>query len=320
MTIMINTYFLDNKQEIITGVEPGIPEENSLLWTDMENPDASEIELLYSRFNFHPLAVEDCIKTMQRAKFDDYTDYCFIVMHSIEDSKLSRKIKVRELSIFVGLNYIVTFHHEPVLAVSQISERILKNPQLMSKGVDYILYLIVDAVIDEYFPVLDHLDDMFSISENRLLRSKIEDNLGELFDLKRAVIGMRKILSPHREMINALIRYEGVFIKEEHRVFYLDIYDHIMRMFDFLETYRDLISGSQELYLAVASNKMNEIVKTLTIIATIILPLTLISSIYGMNFRYMPELEWRYGYLWAISLMLATTGGLVYYFRKQKWF
>ncbi|HWI54348.1 MAG TPA: magnesium/cobalt transporter CorA, partial [Desulfobacteria bacterium] len=199
-------------------------------------------------------------------------------------------------------------------------ERIAKNPQLMGKGVDYILYLIVDNVIDEYFPVLDHLDDMFSVSEHKLLKSNMENDLGELFNLKRAVIGMRKILSPHREMINALIRYEGIFIKEENRVFYLDIYDHIMRMFDFLETYRDLISGSQELYLAVASNKMNEIVKTLTIIATIILPLTLISGIYGMNFKYMPELNWRYGYLWAISLMFATTGGLIYYFRKQKWF
>ncbi|MFA5881811.1 MAG: CorA family divalent cation transporter, partial [Eubacteriales bacterium] len=154
----------------------------------------------------------------------------------------------------------------------------------------------------------------------QLLGSPGKADFNELFKLRRRLVDIRKILSPHREMINALIRHEGLFIKEESRVFYLDVYDHLMRIFDFLDTYRDLISGSQEIYLTAVSNKMNEVMKTLTVIATISLPLTLISSIYGMNFQFMPELGWRYGYLWALVLMLATAGGMIYYFRRKNWF
>lgn len=318
---MINTYqYLPEKGEHNFSRSVLPYKDGMVLWTDIESPDDAEIDLLRTHFNFHPLAVEDCIKMQQRSKFDDYGQYFFVVMHSVADLNFKTGLNVTELAIFVGHGYIVTFHHESINPVSVVGDKIKQTPELMGRGVDYILYLIVDSVIDEYFPAMDHIDDKFSVIENKLFGDYRGYNLKDLFNLKRTLVHMRKILTPQREMVNALIRYEGVYIKDENRVFYFDVYDHIMRMFDFLDTYRELISGTQELYLTIVSNKMNEIMKTLTIIATIILPLTLITGVYGMNFRYMPELNWRYGYLWSMLLMTLTTGGFIYYFRKKNWF
>lgn len=318
---MINTYqyiLEKGEQNFSRSILPY--EDGMVLWTDIESPDDKEIDLLRTHFDFHPLSIEDCIKMQQRPKFDDYGQYFFVVMHSVEDHGFKTGLKVKELAIFVGHGYIVTFHHENINSVSLVRDKIKQTPELMARGVDYILYLIVDSVVDEYFPMTDHIDEQFSIIENKMFGNYKGYDLKELFNLKRTLVHMRKILTPQREMVNALIRYEGIYIKDENRLFYFDVYDHIMRLFDFLDTYRELISGSQELYLTIVSNKMNEIMKTLTIIATIILPLTLITGIYGMNFRYMPELNWRYGYLWVMMLMILTTGGFIYYFRKKNWF
>ncbi|PKM47661.1 MAG: magnesium and cobalt transport protein CorA [Firmicutes bacterium HGW-Firmicutes-8] len=318
---MIKTYqFQPDTGLIITASPKKTAQPGGLTWTDIEKPDNQETNVLREVFDFHPLAVEDCINMRQRAKLDDYKDYFFVVLHWAADHSTGSRIEVRELGIFVGHNYIVTFHRDEIGPVSSVRDRIEKTPELLSRGIDYILYLIIDAVIDDYFPILDRVDDDFSSVESQLLGSPGTADFNDLFKLRRALVDIRKILSPHREMINALIRHEGLLIKEENRVFYLDVYDHLMRIFDFLDTYRDLISGSQEIYLTAVSNKMNEVMKTLTVIATIVLPLTLISSIYGMNFRFMPELGWRYGYFWALGLMLVTAGGLVYYFWRKKWF
>jgi len=291
-----------------------------IAWTDIEKPVDQEVGVLGEVFGFHPLAIEDCVSKMQRSKVDDYKDYCFIVAHSLDYDRNTIKLTIQELDIFVGHNYIVTFHWEQIGVLTEVKQRIENNPEIMSHGVDYVLYLILDALIDKCFPILDHIDDKFLQVENKLMREPGKADVNELSRLKRTLVEMRKILSPHRDMINALIRYEGFLITDQNRLFYLDVYDHVMRIFDFLDTYRELISGSLDIYLTVVSNRMNEIMKTLTVIATIVLPLTLISSIYGMNFRYMPELYWRYGYLWAIGLMLATAFGLIYYFRRKKWF
>lgn len=293
--------------------------QGNLVWTDIENPDQQEIKVLEGVFGFHPLAIGDCVKVKQRSKLVDYKDYFFIVLHPVNKDRVPGRFHVDELGIFVGHGYIVTFHWQKVRPVSTVLDSLEKKPELMGRGLDYVLYLLIDAVIDDYFPILDSIDEKFSLIEDRLLQKPDSSDLNDLFQLKRTLVEMRKVLSPHREMVNTLIRYEGVFIKDDNRMFYIDIYDHLMRIFDFLDTYRDLISSSQEIYLTVVSNKMNEVMKTLTVIATITLPLTLISSIYGMNF-HIPELQWKYGYYWALGLMLTTAGSLVYYFRKKNWF
>lgn len=318
---MIKTYRF-NKQSGLEILEEPLKstQDDTFVWTDIENPDEQETRVLAEYYKFHPLAIEDCINTRQRPKIDDYRDYFFIVLHPVSEATAAQKVRVSEIGVFVGRNYIVTFHQDPVRSVTSVWESIEKKPELILRGIDYVLYLITDAVVDEYFPILDNIDERFSGIEARLLDKPAASDLNDLFKLKRILVDLRKILSPHRELVNTLIRYEGVFIRDDNRVFYIDVYDHLMRIFDFLDTYRDLISSSQEIYLTVVSNRMNEVMKTLTVIATITLPLTLISSIYGMNFRHIPELEWRYGYFWALGLMLTTAGALVYYFRKKDWF
>lgn len=318
---MIKTYLFNPETGLVINDKARkISPEDGIFWTDIENPDETELKVLEEVFGFHPLAIEDCIKKKQRAKLDDYRDYFFIVLHPVAGNTTPEKIRINELGIFVGHGYIVTFHWEKVEPVSIVLNSLEKKPELMAKGIDYVLYLIVDGVIDNYFPILDKIDENFSRIEDQLFKKPVNTEMNELFRLKRTLVEMRKVLSPHREMVNALIRYEGVFIKEENRLFYHDIYDHLMRIFDFLDTYRELLSSSQEVYLTVVSNRLNEVMKTLGVIATITLPLTLISSIYGMNFKYIPELDWRFGYLWALGLMATTAGSLVYYFRKKNWF
>lgn len=294
--------------------------EGEILWVDLFNPDQQELSILENDFGFHPLAIEDSVNRMQRSKLDDYCEYLFIVVHAVGKTNLLQGLDAAELAVFFGRNYIVTVRWEPVQALDTVLDRIRKNSALLDRGIDYLLYLILDTVVDEYFPLLDIIDDTFSDAENKLLAAPGPDSLNTLFLMKRRLVDLRKILSPLREMFNILLRFEGIYFKPENRLFYLDVYDHLMRIFDFVETYRDLIGGGLEMYLTVVSNRTNEIMRVLTVISTIVLPLTFISSIYGMNFRYMPELEWRYGYFAVLGLMVVLGAGMIIYFRRKKWF
>lgn len=294
--------------------------DREIVWIDLLNPDRQELAVLEKDFGFHPLAIEDSVNRMQRSKLDDYGEYLFIVVHAAGNTDLLKSLDIAEVAVFCGSNYLVTVRWEKVPALDLVLEHIRRNNALLNRGVDYLLYLILDTVVDEYFPLLDIIDDTFSDIENKLLATPGPDILNTLFLLKRRLVSLRKILSPLREMFNILLRFEGNFFKEENRLFYLDVYDHLMRIFDFVETYRDLIGGGLEMYLTVVSNRTNEVMKILTVIATIVMPLTLISSIYGMNFRYMPELEWRYGYFIVLGFMTLLTIVMVIYFRRKKWF
>lgn len=320
---MIRAYRYKQGRKLTEGIEVSsfLPvKEDEVLWVDLYNPDEHELAILEKDFGFHPLAVEDSVNRMQRSKIDDYGDYLFIVVHAVGKTNLLTGLDAAELALFFSHNYIITIHWEPVQALDIVLDRIRKNNALLDRGTDYLLYLILDTVVDEYFPLLDIIDDTFSETENKLLENPGPESLNTLFLLKRRLVGLRKILSPLREMFNILLRFEGTFFKADNRLFYLDVYDHLMRIFDFVETYRDLIGGGLEMYLSVVSNRTNEVMKILTVIATIVMPLTLISSIYGMNFRYMPELGWRYGYFAVLGLMGVLTAGMVIYFRKKKWF
>ncbi|MFZ5639601.1 MAG: magnesium/cobalt transporter CorA [Bacillota bacterium] len=320
---MINVYHYKQGGGLTENRDPAafLPAmEGEILWVDLFKPDREELRVLEKDFGFHPLAIEDAVKRMQRSKLDDYGDYLFIVVHAVGETDLLKGLNMAELAIFYGRNYIVTVHWEQVRALDEVADRIRKNGALLERGIDYLLYLVLDTVVDDYFPLLDVIDDAFSETENKLLTLPEPDSLFTLFLLRRRLVGLRKILSPFREMFNILLRFEGTYFKNENRLFYLDVYDHLMRIFDFVETYRDLIGGGLEMYLTVMSNRTNEVMKVLTVISTIMLPLTLISSIYGMNFRYMPELTWRYGYFAVLGFMALLAIGMVAYFRRKKWF
>lgn len=291
-----------------------------LVWVDFNSPTEVEIEILKEKFDFHHLAVEDCIHRHQRSKIDEYDKYVFLVLHALEFNERSYELEIKELAVFFGKGFLITYQWEQIHVIERMKELCKKSELLMEKGADFLLYQILDTIVDAYFPIIDKIDARFSEIEMRIFRKPDTSNLNELFKVKRELLNMRKILSPQRELYSALVRHEFPYIHDQNRLYFVDINDHLLRVFDFLDTYRDLVSTASEAQLTVISNRMNEIMKTLTVIATIMLPLTVITGIYGMNFKYIPELEYKYGYFVVLGAMLAVTGAMMYYFRRKNWF
>jgi len=292
-----------------------------ILWVDIEQPNEEEINILRDVFNFHPLAIEDCINSKQRPKVDQYKDFYFIIMHALgkhEDTRVN-VVNISELNIFLGDCYIVTFRKKKIEFIEPVYRRYEKAPSLFEKGIDFVFYSLIDELVDEYFPLLDSMGSALEKLEEMAFKDPNPKTQNELFRLKNNIFRLRKILSPQREVLNIILRHDFGFVKEENRVYFMDVYDHLVRLFDLVDTYHDIISGALEAYLSSLSNKLNEIMKVLTIITTIMMPLSLIAGIYGMNFQYMPELKWKFGYLWALGLMAFVVIVMLIYFKKKKW-
>jgi len=287
-----------------------------LFWLDLASPGDDEVSLLKESFCFHPLAIEDCLYRLQRPKIDEYDNYFFMVMHVFpgHDPK-----EPAEFDVFISNNFVVTFHWKPLSFIDSLVERFTKNPVVFEKGVDFLLYSIADTVVDEYFPMLDDMEDRLSEIEETTFRHPDRHLPSRIFKIKREILNLRKTISAQREVFNLIIRHDFPYIREESRLFFMDLYDHIFRLFDTADMFFERASGALESYLTVVSNLTNEIMKVLTIFTAVLMPLTLIAGIYGMNFTFMPELSWRLGYPFALALMGITAGTLLLFFRKKKW-
>ncbi|MCX7919258.1 MAG: magnesium/cobalt transporter CorA [bacterium] len=293
---------------------------DSVLWLDLEAPDDMEIDILVQEFDFHPLSIEDCIFPQNRPKLEEFPNYCFIVFHSISyDPEPNKGLSFAELDIFIGKNFIVTVHDEPLRNITTTKARCKEKQDVMKKGPDYLLHLLLDSMVDSYFPIIDQMDEQIDKIEDLVFTSPTTQLLNQIFTLKRNLIAFRKTINPQREIINLLTRRDFPFIQTTTLVYFRDVYDHLFRMVDTIDTYREIISSALEAYLSVTSNQLNSIMKTLTIIATIMMPLTLISSIYGMNFEFFPELKWKYGYPMVLTVMAIIALGMLYYFHRKKW-
>lgn len=289
------------------------------IWIDLEKPEESEIDILRDVFNFHPLAIEDCLHKRQRPKVDNYKDYYFIVLNEFTGGNINKNFTYTQLYIFLGENYIITIHWNKLKAINDTMERIMNGPRIFERGIDFILYNIFDTLVDDYFPLADSIGDKIDVIEENILKNPGKQVQNEILVLKRNILKLRKVLSPQREVLNILLRHDFTLIKEENRLYYMDVYDHMLRIYDLLDTYIDLLASTMDLYMSQISNKMNEIMKVLTIITTILMPLSLITGIYGMNFKFMPELEARYGYYATLALMVIVAGVGIIYFKKKKW-
>lgn len=286
-------------------------------WLDLSSVGDEEIEKLRDIYGFHPLALQDCRDMSQRAKVKEYDGFCFMVMPAVRAN--SHRASVVEVDFFLGPTYLVTVHREPSAVIDRLHALEGRNAESLRRGTDFLLYQVLDGLVDDYFPALDHLDTRIGFAEREIFEGGGPRVLDSLLRLKREVLYLRRLLGPLREAVSALVRRDFPFIRQECRLYFQDVYDHMMRLFEMVDTQRELISSAMEAHLSNVSNRLNEVMKVLTIIATIMMPLTVITGFYGMNFRNMPELGWRFGPIWALGLMSAVAVIMLAYFRRRGW-
>lgn len=290
-------------------------------WINVDGLDRVDIiGKLGSYFNIHPLTLEDVLNTRQRPKTEDYDSYIYSVLKMILLDKENKEITVDQVSIIIGPNYVLSFQEREGDVFDMVRER-FKNPasRLRKSGVDYLAYGLIDAVIDNYFLILEHFGDKIEYLEEGLVLHPRPETLKTIQKYKRDMITLRKSIWPLRELINGLQRVESDLIKETTRVYLRDVYDHTIQVIDTVEDFRDILSSMVDIYLSSISFRMNEVMEVLTVIATIFIPLTFISGVYGMNFKYMPELNWRWGYPTVMFAMILLAVSMFIYFKKRKW-
>jgi len=271
-------------------------------------------------FDVHPLVLEDILNTNQRPKMEDYGKYLFLVLKMMMYKPKTGKIDIEQVSIIFGKNFIVSFQEKEGDVFDLIRTRIRnKKGMIREQGEDYLLYALIDALVDNYFVVLEQIGEKIEVLEKEVLTNPSSSIMNNVHSLKRELISLRKSVWPLREVINNLQRVESRIISKATKIYFRDVYDHTVQVIDAVETFRDMSSGLVDLYLSSVSNKMNEIMKVLTIFAAIFIPLTFVAGIYGMNFEFMPELKWRYGYFMVWGVIALITLGLIAYFRKKKW-
>jgi len=278
------------------------------------------IEKIGKHFVLHPLIREDIVNTEQRPKMEDFGPYIYTVLKMLIFDEEENEIKIEQVSLILGENFVLSFQEREGDIFEPLRERIKNGKGRVRKmGADYLAYSLLDAVVDDYFIILEKLGEKIEEMEEKLVTDPKPETLQDIHKLKREMIYLRKSTWPLRELIHGMERGESPLIKDSSRIYLKDVYDHTIQVIDTVETYRDMLSGMHDTYISIISNKMNEIMKVLTIIATIFIPLTFIAGVYGMNFKFMPELGWRWSYfvIWGIIVIIAVL--MLTYFRRKKW-
>ncbi len=291
-------------------------------WIDFIGVDqTSDLESFGKLFELHPLTLEDIANVHQRPKMEDMDDYLFLVLKMFDFDHEEQKIKEEQISLILGERYVITFQeNEWSDDFSNVKERILKGKGKIRKmKSDYLMYSILDSIVDQYFVVLEHIEEKIEVLQDELMTNPTTATLPKIQNLKQELIWLRKSIWPVREIINSLQKTDSDLIHDELHTYLRDVYDHTIQIIDTIETFRDIIAGSLDIYLSSISNRMNEIMKVLTIIGTIFIPLTFIVGVYGMNFKYMPEFDMKLAYpiLWIIMIWLVVW--MIWFFRKKKW-
>lgn len=289
------------------------------LWLDLTKPNAAELDLLREEFDFHPLALEDATRAHQRPKVDSYGSYYFVVFYCLDIIEQSDRICTTPLYLFIGHNYLVTIHAEPIAQIEETVRRWQAPDSPLEQDVGSLIYALLDAIVDDYFPVMDQIADRVADMEVDIFEHFNEDALQTIFHLKKDLLQLRRVLSPERDVLNVMLRRDIRVFDANDVVYLQDVYDHIVRTTDAIDSYRELLSSALDSFLSVQSNRLNQIVKALTVASIVLMSVAVVAGIYGMNFDYMPELHWRYGYAWALGLMAAIAGGLILFFRRIRW-
>jgi len=286
------------------------------LWLHFDTPTEEELDFLKENFAIHHLTIEDIVNQNQRPKIEPFENYVYLAIHPLR-REAKWEIEPSELDLLLGRGWIVSVHYGPLPGLidnSQLHERI---PAALGRGADFLLYTLVDLVVDSYFPVMDDVEDKIESLEDRLLLRAHPGDMNRLLSLKRSIVHIRRAVTPQREVLNQLTRHDFPFVRPENLVYFRDVYDHLIRIAEELDSLRDILSSVLEIHLASTSNQLNATMKRLTAYGTIFVMITAIAGIYGMNFKFMPELEWRYGYFVVLGVMAAISLGLYFYFKKR---
>lgn len=308
---------LDSKNvaELLTKLEP-----DRINWINLDGLHNSEIiEKLQSYFSLHALLVDD-ILTDQRPKAEEYEDYLFVtlkMLHSINGTE----INYEQISLVLGKNFLLSFQEKEGDLFDAFRERIrLDQGRVRKKHADYLLYRLIDIIADSYYNVLDQIGEQISYIEDCIRKSPTEETFRDIQAIKKELVYLHKALYPMRDALRKILKDESSFIEEENLRYFSDVHDHVVHLIDSLDTYRDLASDLVDFHINTQNTKLNEVIRVLTIISTIFIPLTFIVGVYGMNFEYFPELKWKYGYLTIWIVMLALAGTMISIFKHKKWF
>ncbi len=293
----------------------------TIIWINIDGIHEIEtLEKLGDCFGLHPLTLEDILNTDQRPKIEDYGEYIFIVLKMLYPDDETGEILAEQVSLVLGKNFVISFQEREGDIFNSVRERIRSGKGRIRKmGADYLVYSLLDSIVDNYFIILEKLGERIELLEEKLIINPVPETINLIHKLKREMIFLRRSVWPLREVIGSIERGESSLIKGSTNIYLRDVYDHTIQVIDTIETFRDILSGMLDIYLSSVSNRLNAVMKVLTIIATIFMPLTFIAGIYGMNFKYMPELEWRLGYPVILLTMVSIGVLMLVSFRKKKW-
>lgn len=295
-------------------------DEGGLLWVDLSQEPPEAIEpLLRDIFKFHPLAIDDALRETHVPKIDNWGSAVYVCAHDVEFDPVELDLVTREVDIFLGPNFLLTHHRAPVPAVERLWTHTQSNEQRLEYGPDHLLYDLLDLMTSDYMPVVDTLDEVIDRLEQEVFARPTHYTLNRIFSLRRAVLQLRRIIGPQREVLNRLARDEYPFIDPKDRVYFRDVYDHLVRLVDLNESLRDLIGGTLDTYLSVIANRQNEIMKTLTITSVLFLPISFLAGVYGMNFLGIP-FESDGLLMAAVLVMILLPVGMLYLFKRRGWF
>jgi magnesium transporter len=314
----------ENQDELYTATQEELPEllanPKNVVWVDMWDPGEAEKKLLAGTFDIHPILIEDMIADSPTPKVERLERYLYLVFHALnEGCEKKGVVDTVDFDFFVGANWLVSSHPPNNSASDGALKVVQKKPTELRKGVAYIAYLMVEDITERFLPLMDRLDADIDKLETEILHGTGPQLLEQVFAMKKTLQRLRRVGLHQKEILNRLVRGDFVLIPEETRPFFRDAYDHFVRVVDLGDSFREIVNGAMEAYISINGHKMNEVMKVLTLSSTIMLPLTFIAGLYGMNFDVMPELHWQYGYFVAIGTMVLTAVALVAFFKRRRW-
>lgn len=293
--------------------------ENSLLWVDMESLEDSDIEILMDVFGLHPLTVEDCIMVNARPKVENFQNYLFLVTQGVKVNEETLKIGVFEVDFCLGKNYLLTAHTEPIDPITLNLERVDKGSPIITRGGDFLMYSILESLADSYYPIVDKFDKRVDEMEEELFKDPTNKTFHQIYRLKNDTMVLRRTIGPQADTFSMLTRGDSPMIKPANYVYFRNIYDHLVRVNDIVGTSRDIVTGALEAYVSIVSNRLNEVIKVLTLVATLFMPLAVVPGIYGMNLKYLPFAN-HVNALWIIlGFTFGLTTLMLLYLKSKKW-